>query len=573
MRKFTKGLLMTLVASAMSMGAFAQADGYYRVVNVGYYLNQQKGVVNVSSAVTAQPDADKAAAETLAGTVMYITSEEANLEEVEDQYIDAFTEKDRKVNNLRSQAVDANLAIYKPMVENITGLLEKAIKNQNKKKGWGLEEGEITSILNEMFSHMDMYLEPVQFTHAKMDGDFGVEGQYFYLKSTTPRILPLLKALKEKGIEGDEDFVWNDIVTNAKIYFEENNMLQELAEWEFFTERIHLGHTYYLIGGRVTPDFKERTQTFDAGATPFISFANANKYYGDLAPEIEVAGAYAIWKLVPVDSKNPFIVKGGVTGLLDGKYYTTGYFDFPFEPASEGVRVWGINEVFAPKAFQSIDEGNSPVAYVTPTEYTGTVPAKTPVVIESEDGNAILQPVDEPADEGDASVMKGIFFDASFDQTSAGGADDGDQFRYFAFPTDEFTVAQVEEEPVYIKRENFRAFNKTDNALLAKNPIGFFKYTGSTVKANKGWIDMTDIIPTATEDEDPGAVVSDDPQMPPSEANVVIVDAATFAALTDGITEIAPAKSSSNVVYDIQGRIVSNPTKGLYIVNGKKVIK
>ena len=84
---------------------------------------------------------------------------------------------------------------------------------------------------------------------------------------------------------------------------------------------------------------------------------------------------------------------------------------------------------------------------------------------------------------------------------------------------------------------------------------------------------MTDIIPTATEDEDPGAVVSDDPQMPPSEANVVIVDAATFAALTDGITEIAPAKSSSNVVYDIQGRIVSNPTKGLYIVNGKKVIK
>ena len=564
MRKFTKGLLMTLVASAMSMGAFAQADGYYRVVNVGYYLNQQKGVVNVSSAVTAQPDADKTAAETLAGTVMYITSEEANLEEVEDQYIDAFTEKDRKVNNLRSQAVDANLAIYKPMVENITGLLEKAIKNQNKKAKWGLEDDEISSILDEMFSHMDMYLEPVEYTNADIDGEFKAKGQYFYLKSTTPRILPLVKALEEKGLEVNEDIIWNDIVTNAKLYFEQNGMQQELAEWEFFTDRIHLGHTYYLIGGRVeySPEFKDAPnieQKLNPGSTPFISFANYNKIdYTYLDPEVEVADVYAIWKLVPVDEVNPFIVKGGVTGLLDGKYYTTGYFDFPFEPA-EGVKAYGINEVFAPEAFSSTDPADELVAYVLPTEYTGTVPAKTPVVIESADGNAILQPVDQPADQGEASVMKGIFFDASFDQTSAEGGD-GDQFRYFAFPTDEFTVNQIEEEPVYIKRENFRVFNKTDNALHAKNPIGFFKYKGTatTVKANKGWIDMTDIVPTATEEQQ-------------VKANVVIVDADTFAAL--GITEVATAKTSSNVIYDIQGRIVTNPTKGLYIVNGKKVIK
>ena len=73
-------------------------------------------------------------------------------------------------------------------------------------------------------------------------------------------------------------------------------------------------------------------------------------------------------------------------------------------------------------------------------------------------------------------------------------------------------------------------------------------------------------------DEATGDVsLPDDPQV--EGANVVIVDAATFAALTDGIAEVNKAEKSSNVVYDIQGRIVSNPTKGLYIVNGKKVIK
>ena len=65
---------------------------------------------------------------------------------------------------------------------------------------------------------------------------------------------------------------------------------------------------------------------------------------------------------------------------------------------------------------------------------------------------------------------------------------------------------------------------------------------------------MTDVIPV--EEEAAGA-------------NVAIVDAQTFA---DGITEVKTAENS-NVIYDLQGRIVNNPTKGLYIVNGKKVIK
>ena len=34
----------------------------------------------------------------------------------------------------------------------------------------------------------------------------------------------------------------------------------------------------------------------------------------------------------------------------------------------------------------------------------------------------------------------------------------------------------------------------------------------------------------------------------------------------------AVAKSASNDVFDLSGRRVSNPTKGIYIIDGKKVL-
>lgn len=45
-----------------------------------------------------------------------------------------------------------------------------------------------------------------------------------------------------------------------------------------------------------------------------------------------------------------------------------------------------------------------------------------------------------------------------------------------------------------------------------------------------------------------------------------------FADETTGINNLTPALNEG-VVYDLQGRKVAQPTKGLYIVNGKKVIK
>ncbi|MBP5386656.1 MAG: hypothetical protein J6Y97_04620, partial [Prevotella sp.] len=133
MRKFTKGLLMTLVASAMSVGAFAQVNGYYRVVNLGYYMDSKmtQGVVNVSDVTTAKPDADPEDALFMPGTVMYIDATPMSENpETTAQYVDVF-ESDLIVNNLRSQAVDASAAIWGELGANMKEGFANAIDGLN----------------------------------------------------------------------------------------------------------------------------------------------------------------------------------------------------------------------------------------------------------------------------------------------------------------------------------------------------------------------------------------------------------------------------------------------------------
>jgi hypothetical protein len=46
----------------------------------------------------------------------------------------------------------------------------------------------------------------------------------------------------------------------------------------------------------------------------------------------------------------------------------------------------------------------------------------------------------------------------------------------------------------------------------------------------------------------------------------------TPEAYADGISEAQVATESNAVIYDLQGRQVANPVKGIYVVNGKKVV-
>lgn len=95
----------------------------------------------------------------------------------------------------------------------------------------------------------------------------------------------------------------------------------------------------------------------------------------------------------------------------------------------------------------------------------------------------------------------------------------------------------------------------TFHYIFAKkgSDIGFYKLTADhTLGAKKAYLETTEDI------------------APPSAARVSLVfDDDT----TTGVESVVmPSQSAASGCYDLQGRQVKNPTKGLYIVNGKKVM-
>ena len=46
----------------------------------------------------------------------------------------------------------------------------------------------------------------------------------------------------------------------------------------------------------------------------------------------------------------------------------------------------------------------------------------------------------------------------------------------------------------------------------------------------------------------------------------------TYTKNDTGITEVKGENGNAKTVYDLQGRRINNPTRGVYIVNGKKVL-
>ena len=91
----------------------------------------------------------------------------------------------------------------------------------------------------------------------------------------------------------------------------------------------------------------------------------------------------------------------------------------------------------------------------------------------------------------------------------------------------------------------------------ATNPIGFYFAAGQTVAANRAYLHIAD-------DMAPDAVGG----ASPSRMVMVFADDETT-----GVQNLTPALSEGEgVVYNLRGQRVAQPTKGLYIVNGKKVV-
>lgn len=547
--------VLTLVLGFFSVAASAQApatvtkpdDGYYRIVNARQRTDG-KQYVYVTGKIAAQPNATKAEATTLPGTVIHLKTATSRTNA---DWLD--------VTTLRSQGVDVINAYLNPAIDQV----KKALENKLKTK-LGVLKGELayTAINSEVIGQWDleMHMKPV----TTSDGRTA-----YYAFATVPSMEPVCSFYKHyttgalgvlfgpsvktavKGVSmglynaleaNNPDKVWDEVLKLALAKIESSPYagtdIANVVKRYINADRINQGQTYYLMSGALKKidngrnynpsDLTNTSHNEYEGTLPKFDFVNNNNTDTYFGPELPVTGDAAMWILEKVDDTNYFGVKPSTNMRgRDGKYYTTLYVDFPFQIKGD-VKAYTIEGVEAKNA-----DGYYFAKVKKLAQQGDVVPAQTAVVLECNSTNPAdnqLLPTGDETPVPSNNRLCGTFF---------GEAING------------LTVKDGTGAERNVTRDNIRAFNI--NTADSRNPIGFYKLnnTVTTIPGNKAFLVLTNAEAQAKgfvlEFEDGG---------------------------TTGIQTIENSKHSTEdgVYYDLQGRRVENPTRGVYIVNGKKVV-
>ena len=528
------------------MAASAQApatvtkpdDGYYRIVNARQRTDG-KQYVYVTGKIAAQPNATKAEATILPGTVIHLKTK-----------VDDKDASRLNVITLRSQGVDVINDYLNPTIEKV----EKAVKDKLNEKlsaplssiAYGIFN---TSVIGQW--DLKMHLKPV----TTSDGRTA-----YYAFATVPSMQPIcdfwhtyrLAAgnalnsypnLKSALEANNPDKVWDEVLKLALAKIESSPYagtdIANVVKRYINADRINQGQTYYLMSGglkKITVANKAYDPANPTGTShneydgtlPKFDFVNNNTTDQWFGPELPVVKDAAMWILEKVDDTNYFGVKPSTNMRgRDGKYYTTLYVDFPFQIKGD-VKAYTIEGVEAKNA-----DGYYFAKVKKLAQQGDVVPAQTAVVLECNSTNPAdnqLLPTGDEIPETSNNRLCGTFF---------GSAING------------LTVKDGAGNDYNVTHDNIRAFNI--NTADSRNPIGFYKVKSNVtnIPGNKAFLVLTNAEAQAKgfvlEFEDGG---------------------------TTGIETIENSKHSTEdgVYYDLQGRRVENPTRGVYIVNGKKVV-
>ena len=537
------------------MAASAQApatvtkpdDGYYHIVNARQRTDG-KQYVYVTGKIAAQPNATKAEATTLPGTIIHLKTK-----------VDDKDASRLNVTTLRSQGVDVINEYLNPTIEKV----EKAVKDKlNEKLGTPLDSIVYGKFNTRVIGQWDlkMHLKPVKTSDGRTA---------YYAFATVPSMVPICDFYKYyttgiyaifsgpyvknavKGVSMDlfnaleannPDKVWDEVLKLALAKIESSPYagtdIANVVKRYINADRINQGQTYYLMSGALKKidngrnynpsDLTNTSHNEYEGTLPKFDFVNNNNTDTYFGPELPVTGDAAMWILEKVDDTNYFGVKPSTNMRgRDGKYYTTLYVDFPFQIKGD-VKAYTIEGVEAKNA-----DGYYFAKVKKLAQQGDVVPAQTAVVLECNStnpaDNQLLPQGDEEFNPSDNRLC-GTFFGAAING---------------------FTVKDGTGTERNVTHDNIRAFNI--NTADSRNPIGFYKLnnTVTTIPGNKAFLVLTNAEAQAKgfvlEFEDGG---------------------------TTGIETIENSKHSTEdgVYYDLQGRRVENPTRGVYIVNGKKVV-
>lgn len=540
-------LSLTLLLGLVSAGVSAQSpqpskDGYFRIVNANNRADG-KQYVYVTGAYAAMPNATKAEATTLPGTVIHLKMVENGTNTgVYD------------VQTLRSQGVDVINGYLNPAIEKV----EKALKDKLNEK----LSSPLSSMAYELFNtsvigqwDLKMHLKSVRTSDGR---------DAYYAYATVPSMQPLCDFWHSYGIfagsalnnypnlkaaldSGNPDDVWYEIERLALAKIESSsyastelvNIIKHYIGTTRAENRINQGQTYYLISGnlkKVDPSGTAHNPANPMGTAhneydgteakfDFVNNNTNDQYWG---PELPVTKDAAMWILEEVNNTNYFGVKPSANMRgRDGKYYTTLYVDFPFKIVGdvkaytiEGVNAQNVQGYYFAKVKKLAQQGD-------------VVPAQTAVVLECNSTNPVdnqLLPQGDETPQTSGNRLCGTFFGAVINGLEVkDGAGNAYNVTY----------------------DNVRAFNI--NTADARNPIGFYKLNSAvtSVPGNKAFLVLT-----STEAQAKSFVLSfDDGE-------------------TTGIETINVEKNAAEdgVYYDLQGHRVEHPTRGIYILNGKKVV-
>ena len=535
-------LLLGFVSTGVSAQGLLQKDGYFRIVNANNRADG-KQYVYVTGAYAAMPNATKAEATTLPGTVIHLKMVENGTNTgVYD------------VQTLRSQGVDVINGYLNPAIEKV----EKALKDKLNEKlpspmaslAYGLFS---TSVIGQW--DLKMHLKSVRTSDGR---------DAYYAYATVPSMQPLCDFWHSYGTfagsalnnypnlkaaldSGNPDDVWYEIERLALAKIESSsyastelvNIIKHYIGTTRAENRINQGQTYYLISGnlkKVDPSGTAHNPANPMGTAhneydgteakfDFVNNNTNDQYWG---PELPVTKDAAMWILEEVNNTNYFGVKPSANMRgRDGKYYTTLYVDFPFKIVGD-VKAYTIEGVDAKNA-----QGYYFAKVKELAQQGDTVPAQTAVVLECNSTNPVdnqLLPTGDEKPKTSNNRLCGTFF---------GGAING------------LTVKDGAGNDYNVTHDNIRAFNI--NTADSRNPIGFYKVKNNVtnIPGNKAFLVLT-----STE----------------AQAKSFVLEFEDGG--TTGIETIENSKNSTDdgVYYDLQGRRVENPTRGIYIVNGKKVV-
>ena len=500
-------------------------EGYYRIQNAS-----SKHYVEVTEKYYARPNIENADKFTKAGTVIKVASQEGS----------------GRLTTLRSQGVDVCeylngiVAVAKAAVPMVVQLMFG--ESDKAEIAAALGQG----LVDDYSKYAYVKVEPttteagetaylVKFTVpdlSEVNSYLGLAFSMGYGKGTAQKYSGYFD-FDEAGnpIGLNQDAVWNKVKalingTDQGQFSETVSALMTNLPEKLRTlitaniNKIDLGETYYL--------------TEDADA----SFGYVK------AAELGDKKDLAKWILEEVDAEDNYFAISASDKMKEknGKYYASFVADFPYEIQGETAKAYYVS---------GLRDGDATYDnYTNCVEIEGTkVPAGVPVFFEctSTEPVKLLPLVEEVEDNISANnVLKGIFLSVTKEEALSSEPNLIESLKALA-NGENVNV----KDPLLSDWANLRVFS-----INTAKKVGFYKFKGQSLAGNRIFMDVETLASAGT-------------------GSNGFNSAALFFG--DGATGINSVENEgmgikNAKVYDLQGRRVWNPTKGIYIVNGKKVM-